>query len=138
MSNTARKFYAAPSRHDSCLSLEPVNSDTATVQGSSNVLTISLVLISLQVLDGFLTLSGTVTFGLSAEGNPLLRELMHSIGLIPALILTKLGCIALIVLLSLQASRVVWLPRALTAVAGVYAIAAIVPWSIILLTEYLG
>ncbi len=120
------------------MSLEPANSDSATTQSSTSVLSIALILISFQILDGILTLSGTITFGLSAEGNPILRQLMHSIGLVPALILTKLGCIALIGLLSLQASRVLWLPRALTAVAGVYALAAIVPWSIILLTEYLG
>jgi hypothetical protein len=120
------------------VSLQPVNSDLAAAENCTNVFSIALVLVALQILDGILTLSGMITFGLSAEGNPILRQLMHSIGLVPALILTKLGCIALIVVLCLQASRIYWLPRALTAVAGVYAIGAVLPWSFILLSEYLG
>jgi hypothetical protein len=120
------------------VSLVPANTDTAVATNDRYLVTIAAVLIALQVLDGILTLSGTLTFGLTAEGNPILRELMHLIGLVPALIVTKLGCISLVVALCYQATRISWLPPALTAVAGVYTVAAILPWSIILVSEYLG
>lgn len=120
------------------LSLAPANTDSAKAGSNKHLVVIAAVLITLQVLDGILTLSGTLTFGLTAEGNPILRELMHLIGLIPALLVTKLGCISLVVALCFQATRIPWLPSALTAVAGVYTVAAILPWSIILFSEYLG
>lgn len=98
---------------------------------------LALVLVSLQVLDGILTYTGMHAFGLAAEGNPLLRELMHTVGVIPALTITKLGCIAIVLALCSQARHIFWLPTALTCVAGIYAFAAILPWSWILASRYL-
>lgn len=138
MNNTAPKMYDTPTGASAGTLLQPANSDIAAVSSNENVSTIAVVLVALQLLDGILTLSGAVTFGVSAEGNPILRQLMYSIGLVPALVLTKVGCIALVVLLCSQARHICWLPRALTVVAGVYATCAVVPWSIILISEYLG
>jgi hypothetical protein len=138
MSNAAPKINETQREHGAPFSLLPANSDVTTADSNTKVLLIALVLIALQILDGILTLSGAVTFGLAAEGNPILRQLMHSIGLIPALLVTKIGCIGLVIILCLQAPRICWLPRALTVVAGIYTIGAIVPWSIILISEYLG
>lgn len=104
----------------------------------SNIPVIAGVLVTLQILDGLLTLTGMHTFGLSAEGNPLLRSLMNLLGILPAIAIVKLFCIGTVLALCAQAHRISWLPAALTCVAGVYTIAAIVPWSWLLLSEYLA
>jgi hypothetical protein len=98
---------------------------------------LTAVLVTLQVLDGILTYSGMYTFGLYAEGNPLLRGLMGLFGVLPAIALTKIFCIAIVLALCSQAHKISWLPVALTGIAGVYAFAAILPWSWLLLSEYL-
>jgi hypothetical protein len=117
------------------LDLTPQNDDTLVQHPSKKVITLVAVLIGLQVLDGALTLAGMHTFGLGAEGNPLLRGLMNSIGLIPGLLVTKLLCIGVIMGLYSQMTKVRWLPTALTAVAGVYTCCAIIPWSILLISQ---
>jgi hypothetical protein len=63
---------------------------------------------------------------------------MSIVGIIPAIALTKASCIAIIVTLCAQANRISWLPTALTCIAGIYTVAAVVPWSWILLIEYLA
>jgi hypothetical protein len=95
-------------------------------------------LIALQILDGILTLSGMHTFGLAAEGNPLLRGLMGWIGPVAGLVVTKLLCIGVIVGLYSQMAKLAWLPAVLTAVAGLYTVFAVIPWTILLLSEYLA
>jgi hypothetical protein len=117
------------------LDLTPQNDDVRIQRASPKVLTLVAVLIGLQILDGALTLAGMHTFGLSAEGNPLLRSLMNWIGLVPGLVVTKLLCIGVIMGLYSQITKVHWLPTALTAVAGVYTCCAIIPWSILLISQ---
>jgi len=99
---------------------------------------VGALLIFLQILDGVLTATGVGAYGLQAEGNPMLRGLMGLLGAIPALVLTKSACIALIVMLCKQAHSIRWLPLALKGVAGLYTIMAVIPWTLILATEYLG
>ncbi len=105
--------------------------------GNELVLVGSL-LVLLQLLDGILTATGVGTYGLQAEGNPMLRALMELVGAIPALLITKSACIGLIVLLCEQARSIRWLPLALKGVAGIYTVMAVLPWTYILATEYLG
>ena len=99
---------------------------------------LTAILITLQILDGVLTCTGMYTFGLYAEANPFLRGLMGIVGIIPAVAITKLLCIGVIYALCAQAHRISWLPSALTGVGCVYAVAAVLPWSWLLLTEYLA
>jgi hypothetical protein len=99
---------------------------------------LTAILIVLQILDGVLTCTGMYTFGLHAEANPVLRGLMGVVGIIPAVAITKLLCMAVIYTLCAQAHRISWLPSALAGVGCVYAVAAVLPWSWLLLTEYLA
>lgn len=98
---------------------------------------LTVILVTLQILDGVLTCTGMFTFGLHAEANPFLRGLMGVVGIIPAVATTKLLCIAVIYALCAQANRISWLPSALTGVGCIYAAAAVLPWSWLLLSEYL-
>jgi uncharacterized membrane protein len=113
-------------------------SATAVCRTSNELILVGSLLILLQILDGILTATGVGTYGLQAEGNPMLRGLMGLVGAIPALIITKAACIGLIVLLCEQARSIHWLPLALKGVAGIYTVMAVLPWSYILAAEYLG
>jgi hypothetical protein len=117
--------------------IEGGRSAAATHRKTTDMLLIGALLIVLQVLDGVLTATGVGAYGLQAEGNPMLRGLMQLLGAIPALIITKTVCIALIVMLCKQAHSIRWLPLALKGVAGIYTIMAVLPWTLILAHEYL-
>lgn len=99
----------------------------------AGIITLSFILIVLQVLDGVLTAIGVSHFGPGIEANLLIRNLMHSIGYIPALLCVKGLGIAVVVTLCMIGSTVRWLNVALKAVIGIYICAAIIPWSVILL-----
>ena len=135
MSNTALKLSSAVTQAN--YTLDVANSDIAEHQSSwwaePRILSLALILVVFQILDGALTYSGMSTFGLRAEGNPLLRNFMELVGVLPAIALTKLVCIGVVIGLCSQAKKISWLPRALTGIAGVYAVAAILPWSMLLL-----
>lgn len=126
-----------PLQKDSALlCLAPCNND---VIGKPNrIVLLGVVLIVLQILDGILTLTGVDTYGLYAEGNPLLRGLMGNIGAIPAIVITKLMCISLVISLCIQAARAQWIAWALHGIAGLYTVCAIIPWTLILTAEYFG
>jgi hypothetical protein len=96
------------------------------------------MLILAQILDGALTIGGVTTYGIAAEGNPMLRTLMELIGLAPAVVLTKLACSALVIVLCYQAHTIAWLPRALKGILGVYTLFAVIPWSVMLASELLN
>jgi hypothetical protein len=140
MSNTALKKdhreEATPSSrlylaYNNDILAAPISSKSRRIQ------TLAAVLVTLQVLDGILTYTGMYTFGVYAEGNPILRNLMDAVGIAPAIALTKLFCIAIVLTLCAQAHKISWLPTALTGIAGMYAIAAVLPWSWLLVSEYL-
>lgn len=138
LSNAALKNQFPVQTQHCGLTLIEGGRSAATHRKTTELLLIGALLIFLQVLDGVLTASGVGAYGLQAEGNPLLRGLMGLLGAIPALIVTKTACIALIVLLCKQARSIQWLPLALKGVAGIYTIMAVVPWTLILAHEYLG
>lgn len=91
-----------------------------------------LALILLQGLDGVLTTIGVERFGVSIEGNPIIRGLMQQIGHIPALGLVKCLAVFIIVGLMYQARRLPWINGAMGAIGAVYVFVAIIPWTYIL------
>lgn len=134
MSNAALTSEALQHPTRPILSLAVRNDDVAPL--SRRIVVLGAILVTLQILDGFLTATGVNTFGLHAEGNPLLRHCMEIFGAVPAIVMTKCACIVLIVSLCFQAARVRWVSFALHGVAGLYTLCAIIPWSLILFSEY--
>lgn len=101
-----------------------------------SVLILALILTGLQLADGIMTGFGMEIYGTAAEANTLLRALMNSIGIWPALILTKLAAIIIIFGLCQLSERVKWIPLAMKSVIAVYVILAIIPWGFILMDNY--
>jgi hypothetical protein len=99
---------------------------------------LALILVVLQLMDGILTCSGIYAFGISSEGNPILRTLISLLGIIPAVALSKLVCISVVLGLCSQAREIYWLPVALSCVAGIYLVAAVIPWSLLLIGHVFG
>jgi hypothetical protein len=93
---------------------------------------LALLLILCQLLDGLATAAGMHRFGVSFEGNFLLRETMKLIGVIPTLLLAKGAAIGMTIGLRRMGSQVMWVGEALLLLCLVYISAAIVPWFIIL------
>jgi hypothetical protein len=123
--------------------LTPANDNDLRISGwktwSPTALTIlAVTLIILQLLDGILTCSGIYAFGLTAEGNPLMRTLISLLGIIPAVTISKLVCISVVLGLCAQAREIYWLPFALSCVGGIYLIAAVIPWSLLIIGHVLG
>lgn len=94
---------------------------------------LALLLITLQVLDGMFTLAGIHAHGLQIEGNILIRTLMQMWGAELAVVVVKSFAIIVTIILSVMSLRVHWLPRALRLVAAIYLLCAILPWSAIIL-----
>jgi hypothetical protein len=104
----------------------------------TDIIVLGLILATLQILDGILTGVGMSQYGTGMEGNVLLRSLMGAIGYIPALVLVKGASIGLIALLCQQAPKISWLKPAFYGVIAVYLMGAVVPWTYILITDYLA
>jgi hypothetical protein len=102
----------------------------------SDILLLALLLITVQVLDGFFTGIGVNIHGVAAEGNPLLRSLMHSVGPVPTLVAAKSITIILTIFLTIMTREIPWLKSALKWTLGFYLFAAIIPWSMIILEQY--
>ncbi len=96
------------------------------------ILVLGSVLVVLQILDGILTGLGMQHFGVSAEGNAILRSLMHLIGCVPALIVAKSLSVAVIFTLCILSNRISWVGHALKVVIGIYLFAAVIPWTVLL------
>jgi hypothetical protein len=93
---------------------------------------LALLLIVCQLLDGMATAAGMHRFGVSLEGNFLLRESMKLIGVIPTLLLAKGAAIGMTIGLRQLGSQVVWVGQALLLLCLVYICSALIPWFIIL------
>ena len=102
---------------------------------SQEIVILCSILAILQVMDGILTAQGVYHFGIHAEGNPLLRWLMLSLGYETALITAKILSLMIITALCFLAARVQWLIHAIRLVIFIYLGAAIIPWSVILLKQ---
>jgi len=89
----------------------------------------------LQILDGMLTNMGINQFGVSIEGNPMLRSMMLEYGHVPTLAVVKIISIILVLTLTVYSGRIPWVKNALGAVTGIYLVAAIAPWTYILFVQ---
>jgi serine/threonine protein kinase len=89
-------------------------------------------LASLQVADGYLTSLGTKRFGISAEGNPLLRNMMENIHPDQALLSAKLLAISIVIILTLIAKKSRWVKDLIGTLSCIYLFAAIIPWCYLL------
>lgn len=102
-----------------------------------DTLILGSILICIQILDGVLTAIGVGHFGHWIEGNVILRNLMHQIGYIQALIIVKTFAIGVVIALCALASSVSWLNTAVKCVICLYLGAAIIPWSAIIFSKIL-
>ncbi len=93
------------------------------------------LLIVLQALDGVLTSLGVSRFGIAAEGNPILRELMREFGHIQILGIVKFTAILFVIALAYYAQRLAWVQRAMGAISCIYLFTAILPWTYILFIQ---
>ena len=103
---------------------------------SREVLILGLILCFLQVLDGILTGIGVATLGLAMEGNVLLRSIMESLGHTTGLVIVKSFAIVAVLTLTALCSIVPWLKSALRVMIGIYLVAAIIPWTAILIGRF--
>lgn len=99
------------------------------------IVILGTILSILQVLDGVLTGIGIYHFGTDVEANPLLQSLMHQYGYVEALVITKLFALGIVFALCILSNMVTWLKIALEIIIFIYLGAAVIPWSIILLTR---
>jgi hypothetical protein len=88
-----------------------------------------IVFIVVQALDGALTYLGVHAWGPSIEGNPIMSSALAAVGVGTGLMAAKLFAVSLGILLHLR--RVHLVVAFLTAF---YVAAAIVPWTVLLLT----
>ena len=92
-----------------------------------------LIFLLAQAADGVLTYLGVRTFGPSAEGNPLILWLMGVLGEGPALATAKLAAASLGSLL-----HVMTVHRIVAVLAGIYLVAAVGPWTVLLFSSFSG
>lgn len=93
------------------------------------------LLVLLQLIDGVLTAIGIFRFGVSIEGNPVLRHFMIEYGHIPTLAVLKLFAVLVVCLLINASRRLRWVPGALGLVSLIYIITAVIPWTYILFIQ---
>lgn len=80
----------------------------------------------LQILDGLLTIAGITKFGgTHVEGNPLLRELMETVGTTNAVILAKMFAILVIITICQKEQSKLLFKAALLPINLLYTISAI-------------
>lgn len=102
---------------------------------SRELVTLGVILAILQILDGVLTGIGVSMLGTGMEGNFILRSMMESWGHMTALIVVKTFAIGVVASLTVLATIVPWLKQALRAMIVLYLVAAVIPWTAILLGE---
>ena len=86
-----------------------------------------VVFLLTQCFDGIFTYVGVMSFGIGIEANPIIAELMTSLGHGKALILAK--CFAAALGIALHIGRV---HTAVALLAAFYVTAAVLPWAAIL------
>ena len=104
---------------------------------SKKAFIIGVALAVCQLLDGLLTYIGLSLMGVHMEGNGLLRSLMLSYGMAPALFFVKIIALALAVGLALHSHRRRWMRPVLLGVVAFYLVLAVVPWTILISKELL-
>lgn len=118
-----------------------INSDALSLKSfgitlpERRILSLGAILILLQIMDGIFTAIGVSHFGVHAEGNFVIRSLMELWGPSLALVAVKSVAICVVCALCALAHKVTWIAPAMRGVIAVYMIAAIIPWSGILLSR---
>lgn len=79
-----------------------------------------------QLLDGVYTYFGVRTFGIYAEGNPIIAALIVHLGSAPALLSAKIAASGMGICLYLRGVHTI-----VAVLAGLYLVAAIMPWTFI-------
>ena len=97
-----------------------------------SVLYWSIILVTLQILDGCLTAHGVSLGGVHFEGNPIIRIFINHFGVIYGVALAKGISILIICALVLMSSKVRWLVGALKLTCAIYLFIAVVPWLVVL------
>ena len=103
---------------------------------SREVIALGILLGSLQIFDGYFTSYGIKIWGIQAEGNAILRWLMHSVGADSALILVKSFTILLVVILTILAKRQRVFRDVVGLLSCIYLFLAIIPWTFFLSRHY--
>lgn len=83
---------------------------------------------SLQVLDGVLTSVGVNQYGITKEGNPLLRTLMERFNPEQTLFMVKAIAVIVIAYMTLLAKRIRWVRDLIGLLSCIYLFGAILPW----------
>ncbi len=109
-----------------------LSSPMSALLPARSVIEIGVLLMLFQAMDGVLTTIGINRFGIAAEGNPVLRQLMTEFGHIPTLTFLKSMAIIIVLALTLIAARLPWVKNAMGALTCLYFFTAIVPWTYIL------
>lgn len=102
---------------------------------SRDVVCAGVLLASMQVFDGYLTSKGISHFGVQAEANFVIRELMHIMGPDNALIVVKGLAILVVMLLTMIARKQRALKGIINLLCVIYMLMAIIPWVYILTTR---
>jgi hypothetical protein len=105
---------------------------------SKQAVMLGLLLSTLQICDALLTYIGLRLHGIHLEGNGLLAELMYAYGLFPALLITKLAALCLIVALTIVSNKRKWIRPFIFMLCAAYITLAIVPWTFIISSSQAG
>ncbi len=112
-------------------------SDTSPKSGSllasvsQEIQYLAILMVGIQILDGIFTAVGISHYGLSIEGNMVLRYVMSHIGYVATLLLAKSLAVCIVAALCLLSARVNWITRAMRFMVAFYLCGAIIPWTVI-------
>ena len=122
---------AAPKRRRATMVI-PLPGNSACVfhiePPSRDFIYLGIFFASLQVCDGFLTSLGMQRFSIAAEGNIILRSLMHRFGPDETLLVTKGIAIFLVAGMTVAAKRAKWVKDMIGLLSCIYLTFAIIPW----------
>ena len=99
---------------------------------ANSCLLLTTALVALQAADGILTSMGVSRYGISIEGNPLLRSLMLEFGYITTISCVKIVAVIFVLILGYYARKRPWISGAMGAISCIYFFVAILPWTYIL------
>lgn len=103
-------------------------STSEPLSSSCEICQLGLLLITLQVADALLTITGLRQYGLRAEGNGFIREMMGQFGAMEVLTLLKITAVLAIVVLVKRIQHNSKVARGLFIVTCFYVVVALLPW----------
>ncbi len=96
---------------------------------SCEICRLALLLIAIQVADALLTIIGIRQYGLEAEGNPFIRDMMVQFGAEEVLSLIKVMAVLAIVVLVKRIKHDTKIVRGLFLVTCFYVVVVLQPWA---------